>query len=605
MVPQDLNRPLWRTAIVALAFLATASPVFAQRKAQNKPSEQLQPTWAWLGEAPQADDEHLIQGAGPGIAVFDTLLTEIDSTKDEDLILPGLAARLDAQLAMLPLSEREPLIEYLSAHEQLAMELAFLILPEDKTVEAYRVLARLIEAHGERVAELAPLAAAICVVHDDPKDRRVNENTVPLIDAVELFGYFAENERSMQFKHKDMPATLLVYVADTNGTLDELEWARRRYGRDRNIGNRYQEITYDTAAFRQEGAKKKVTEAGGYSLQSIQKLGGICADQAYFAMTVGKATGVPGCYVAGKGGEVSHAWLGFLDRAGSKAARWNFESGRYPQYEDVQGKVLDPQTWKRVPDANLAIAGYTTWVKPEERQASVVITDAAVRLGVVTWQRDGPEAMTQALADKQLALLERALRIDPGNVRAWMLARDRLAAPGVTLKQRERWAREIDRLAGQTSPDFAFDMFEPMFNAEPDPEVRYNLWDWAADRFGKRKDLPARARLAQVQILIEEGKPADAYETAKSIFDKYHEGGPPAMQALKIAEQLLKDRGDDRAVIDLYAWAFRQPRQPKAMKFAFLQQTVWYQVGSYYLYLLEAAGDTRQANLVRNRLPKP
>lgn len=597
------TRRSFSASLAAACLLAVAAaPANAQRSRKPEPSPHLQPTWEWLKEAPRADDDHLIQGGGPGVAVFDALLPDLDTADMDALIYQGLAVRLDAQLTMLSKDERLPIIEFLQQHEPLAAEMAFLLVHEDDIGIAYRVLARLIEAHGERVAELAPLAAAICAVHDDPRPRHINENTVPLIDAVELFGYYAKNERAMLFDHEKTPASLLIFVADANGTLDELEWARRRYGRDRNVGNRYQEITYDDAAFEKDGAVKKVTASGDYSLPSIREHGGICADQAYFAMTVGKAAGVPGAYVSGKGGGVAHAWLGFMERAGRNASRWNFEAGRYPSYEDIRGKVLEPQTWSEVPDADLSIAGLSTWVSPEARFQSIVVTDAALRLGVVAWQQGGPDAMNADLTARQLELLERALRLDAGNVRAWMLARTRLSSELVTLAQREHWANAIEQLAGRSAPDFAFDMYEPMFNAEPDPQVRYNLWDWAVTRFGDRMDLPAKARVTQVNILIEQGKPAEAYDLARSAFDKYHKGGEYALEALRIAERLVAEREDTRATLDLYKWAFAKLKKPGAMQPAFLRQTTWYKVGSRYAQLLMAAGDNVRAAALRRQL---
>lgn len=597
---QDLLRTLLAAAGGVLMALTThtAQAQSGTTPAQTAPTDPVQAAWLWLVDAPQAEDGQLAAGDGPGQAAFDAALPDLARAQMKTLAQAGLAARLEAQLATLPEDERLPLIEYLSSNEPVAAELALLLTPEDDTAAAYRVLAMLVEAHGDAVAEMAPLAAAICVVHDQPKARRVNENSVPLIDAVELFGYFIKHERTLRFDAADTPASMLVFLADTNGTLEELDWARR-YRRDANVGNRYKEIEYDYSGV--DGVKR-VTAGGEYSLQKIRELGGICADQAYFAMTVGKANGVPTCYVSGRGGDVSHAWLGFLEQAGRRGAGWNFEAGRYASFEDVQGKVLEPQTWTRVPDANIGIAGYSTWFKPEARRQSVVLTDAALRMAMLAWEQRGQAALDADLANRQLEVLERAIRLNPGNVRAWTLARDRLASPEVPLKQRERWAREIDQLAGQASPDFAFEMLEPMFSAETNPRVRYNLWDWAASRFSDRKDLPARARLHQVRILMEEDKPAEAYDMARSIFDLYHEGGPVAIEALTIAEQLLTARGDTKAVLELYKWAFDKPKKPGRMSQGFLRQTAWYQVGTRYLELLDAADEKRMATMVRRQL---
>lgn len=607
------RRRLARAFALALALPALATPpaLLAQGSAAPEAAETpdpVQQTWVWLATAPQAEPGPAPTDLGPGFEAFDRLASaahEPGKAEPDALVRAALAARLSRQLVTLPLEERGALLETLSQHEALAAELAFHLCSEDDPAAAHRLLGRLLEHRAQRpedVAELAPLAAAICSVHDQPRDRRVNEHQVPLIDAVALFDYFESNERTLEFDPRTTPASLLVFVADANGSIDQLDWARRRYGRDGNVGNRYHEITYDTRALRQEGIEKKVTASGQYDLESIRRHGGVCAVQAYFAMTVGKASGIPTCYVVGRGGEVSHAWVGFLEEAGRDGARWNFSEGRYEAFEDVQGTVLHPQTWSRVPDAYLSIAAYETWAKPQDRRRSTALTDAAARIGALSEAYAGPADVSPEIRARQLDLLEQALRHNSGNLPAWELARSLLSSPGLSLDQRERWARAIDQLAGQASPDFAFEMLEPMFNAESDPKIRFNFWDWAAQRYAGRKDLPARARLAQARIMVEQGRPADAYEAARTVFEQYHEAGPVAMQALALAEQLLSEQGT--TPVELYQWAFRQLRQPSRMQSWALRQTVWHQVGTRYAQLAEQAGDTRTAASVRRRLDR-
>lgn len=582
--------------LLSLALLA--APACTQPAAPDPVAE----TWTWLKDAPVTSVSSPDDLLCPGSAALDRLIPDINIMKPEGLVRADLAARLSAQLAALPPEERAPIAGFLAQNERLAAEVAFLLGPTDDIPAAYRVLGRLIEGYGTKVADLAPLAAALAAVHDQPRDRRVNENTVHPIDAAELFGYYAANERTMLVSLRDSPAELLVHLADATGSIAELDWARQRYARDKNVGNRYKEITYDSRALKQTDATKRVTEAGGYTLQAIRERGGVCADQAYFAETVGKAIGIPACYVRGKAGEVSHAWVGFIEQSGRRSLRWNFAAGRYDEFEDTQGKVTDPQTWASIPDAYLAIEAYAAALTPEQRQESTALADAARRSGSLAWQSGGEAAITKDLTARQLDLLEAALRRNPGNLEAWVLARNIVASPTSTLAQKERWTQAVDRLAGVSSPDFAVEILTPIFAAEANPAIRANLWDWAAGRFASRPDLAARARLEQARTLVDQGRQSDAAAAARAVFDAYPEAGVVSLESLAMASELLEGLGRGEEVLKMYEQAFRRLRQPRRLASVFLAQTNWFQVGSRYADLLEASGDARKAGEIRRRL---
>ncbi|MDQ7012955.1 MAG: hypothetical protein Q9O74_03555 [Planctomycetota bacterium] len=601
--------PRQATLLVLFLLIAThrlAPVALAQNDPATPDPDPVATIWVWLADAPVNDRGFLNALPSPAAAAFDLELQDLRITKNtrkpQSLARAALAARLGAQLASLPAEERPALIEFLAEHEELAAEVAFLLGPRDDIPAAYRVLARLIEAHGDRVAELAPLAAAICAVHDQPTPRRVNENSVPLIDPVELFGYYATNQRQMRSDLTKAPATVLVHLADAAGTIEEYDWARKRYLRDKDLGNRYKEIVYDSRAGAEDGYIKKVTEAGGYSLQTIRQFGGICADQAYFALSVGKACGIPACYVRGKGGGVSHAWIGFVEQKGRKSSQWNFDAGRYTSFEDVQGTVRDPQTGEHVPDAFLAITAMSTFASRDQRHQSVALADAAIRLGYLAYINNTGGGINPEVAAQQLDLLESALRTDVGNLSAWLFARRLVATPTSSLAQKEHWTAAVDQLAAQTNPDFAFEMIAPIFAAETDLNIRFNLWDWAATRFASRPDLAARARLAQTRLMIEQGREPDAIIAAHAVFTQHPKAGPYAVEALALAEHLLTEAGRQDEAVEMYKQAFATLKPPRRLATNFLEQTSWFQVGTRYAELLEAAGESRKAATIQKRL---
>jgi hypothetical protein len=104
-----------------------------------------------------------------------------------------------------------------------------------------------------------------------------------------------------------------------------------------------------------------------YKLEDILKVGGICADQAYFATTVGKSRGVPTLFFYGAGNAARHAWFGYLD--GNQ--KWQLDAGRYAEQRFVTGLARDPQTWREFSDHELVFLSERFRVLPSFRQSQV------------------------------------------------------------------------------------------------------------------------------------------------------------------------------------------------------------------------------------------
>jgi protein-tyrosine phosphatase len=86
-----------------------------------------------------------------------------------------------------------------------------------------------------------------------------------------------------------------------------------------------------------------------YTLQDIEKTGGICVDQAYYSAMIGKGRGIPTLYFSGQGVDGGHAWFGYLSGNG----KWNLDCGRYANQNFAKGYALDPQTWHYIDDTEL------------------------------------------------------------------------------------------------------------------------------------------------------------------------------------------------------------------------------------------------------------
>jgi hypothetical protein len=372
------------------------------------------------------------------------------------------------------------------------------------------------------VERLPNLAVAISLVHDEPLEKRINENHATAADPVALLDYYATNEARMSFGLKNVPVELLVYVVDTTCTVADLNWALSRYAGNRNVGQLFFNIRYDYNNLTL-GTAKDVTKRG-YSLPNIQAYGGVCADQAYFATEVAKAIGVPSAYTRAASAESSHAWVGFLQPDTRGRAVWNFDSGRYESYRNVRGDVTDPVTRRPVADSYVSLLADSLNTDPVARQTAAAFTVAALLLfpaaaeatttrpaGAVALRTVTAEATTTRPLPPELAeagltarerssqsaleLIETGLRHAESYPAGWSTVA-RLAATGqMTLEQKRRWADLVQKLCGNKYPDFAMMTLDPLIRSvEPADQTR--MWDALYNAYQlARPDLAAQARL--------------------------------------------------------------------------------------------------------------
>lgn len=484
----------------------------------------------------------------------------------------------------------------------------------DNVAGVYTVLKALSERFGpERLDAYANLAAALCVVHDAPMKQRVNENTIPAATASELFEYFTKNEGAMRFGLKNVPPELLIYVVDVCAPVEQLQWALGRYAKS-PIGPLYMQVRYDNEhAF--GGKTKKVTEKG-FSLQNIVQFGGVCADQAYFASTVGKACGVPSVYVTGMDTSVGHAWLGTLKNAGSRAV-WDFDTGRWPEYKNVRGNVDEPQYRTDIADGFLTILTEGMNVPRAERQGVTGLADAALRVARLDDKSFKPDAAALGEALKPeaparspgvataLELLEAGVRKCPAHAQAWAtlteLATDKKNP--MTVEQRGRWANAVVELCGERSPDYAFAILSSLVGGMDDAEKQAGVWRKMAPMFLKRKDLEATARFAMAQTLEKAGKKQSAWEAYNALVNDRADDVQFITAVLARCQEMLEEGGHQKEVAPLFERAWRKIQRPQdGYAGPFATQSNWYRVGTMLADAYEAAGDAAKAKSVRAQL---
>jgi len=124
--------------------------------------------------------------------------------------------------------------------------------------------------------------------------------------------------------------------------LEELQWARKNEA-PRAWDKKYSEIVYCDQRL---DAKTYQWPNGPYTLAAIQEQGGICVDQAYYALVCARAWGLPSLLFAGEGRRGPHAWFGYM----KDKNRWETEVGRYTYDKYATGHAIDPQSNKPMSD---------------------------------------------------------------------------------------------------------------------------------------------------------------------------------------------------------------------------------------------------------------
>lgn len=601
------------------ATIAIAASAIAQSNRKDREPEKGSAASPFAATVRQSSDEILLKlqkdgdfeaGAAAMLSVFDQTVAFGDPSDTALFRDSALNVRLVNLVVATEPSTRAGLLVFLLQNPDVARAMAFTVRPDqEKAAEVMAVLSALRTVGEKSVVSHANLTAAMCVVHDQKLTRRINENGATAADPVPLFNYFIANERSMFFGLKNVPPELLIYVVDSTASIDEMQWALGKYAGNRNVGGLFFDIKYDYDHFA-DGDPKKVTVAG-WNLPNILRIGGVCADQAYFAVSVGKSIGVPTAYVSARSSEVGHAWVGFL-QSDAKSAWWNFNSGRYEAYRGVRGNMQDPQTRQTVPDSTVALLAGVAFVPELDRQYAAAMSDAAKRLIEPTdskkpFKPQAPQGIEvgqarEASTAEALKLLEAGLTVCPAQADGWRVVEKLADDKMLSLDDKRKWEGVLYRLCGEKYPDFYLDILEPMIATVADVNEQNALWNGAFKRFTSRPDLAASVRMSQADMWLKAGKIEKAGQCYEDVINRYANAGPFVVNALGSAEQILRKAKDGRRILMLYERAWAQIEKPRDMAAEFARQSNYYRVGKLYAQRLQEAGMPNDAANVRTAI---
>lgn len=324
-----------------------------------------------------------------------------------------------------------------------AEEFFLTLKPVDNPRAVLGILQTLYTADPVRFVQYQNLAIAIAVVYDVAPPPawphgQVSAAALPrkLPAPTAAFAYWSNLDRiniSMQ-QLRRLPAGELKFLVDVVAPFSELDWARH------NVGPGLAEFAraYDLVRYRKErpAMNAYMWPLRDYRLETIQREGGICVDQAYFASTAGKAKGIPTIMFRGAGLDGRHAWFGYLDGQG----KWQNDCGRYAEQKFVVGLAFDPQTWGDINDHELSFLGERFRALPTYRLSVLHAQFAAEYL------HDGKPAQA-------LRAAREAVRRERRNLDGWqILVQAQQALAPTDLRTLEGVQREAI-LAFQNYPD--------------------------------------------------------------------------------------------------------------------------------------------------------
>jgi hypothetical protein len=312
------------------------------------------------------------------------------------------------------------------------------IQPRDKAEEALHAWAAIWSNDSANRDTLSGLAIACALVFDvtikiNPDvygfDKSGSESTRSSssgpteVASLARYNFYRDSYKkgSLKVPLAEMMPWELVWVVDAPVPDSELIWAQRNV----NFSRREWSKAYGHIRYRMDRATQGVNPYKAYTLAEIEKEGGICGDQAYFAAMTAKANGIPAMVISGEGDRGGHAWFGYEPARND----WNLNTGRYAD-NYAAGDTRDPQTGASIKEHELRQR-----TDPVRRTAAY---DKSERL----------IAMAGLLTDagkRDLATLayDAALRSAPKNYDAWVAKLDNLVAAKAPITE---WLRESARM---------------------------------------------------------------------------------------------------------------------------------------------------------------
>ncbi len=249
-----------------------------------------------------------------------------------------------------PITIRDDVLKWLFNSNQRMRLLAETLSNDDNMQEVIHIIETLYDTDPSGRDAFFNLIMAIAVVWDQPRPR-IHHQIGPYMlqyqpELHKRYKFFKNLYMSNIGKslYRELDIQSLCFVVDTPVPISELEWARDNVkGSRSNWNKKYSQIVYD---HKRLDRGIYIWPHGKYSLANIEKLGGICVDQAYYAAITARAHGIPALYFSGPGRRGGHAWFSYKKGKNN----WALDCGRYLYDKYATGNSINPQTNRKMTD---------------------------------------------------------------------------------------------------------------------------------------------------------------------------------------------------------------------------------------------------------------
>ncbi|MEO6436457.1 MAG: hypothetical protein ABIP55_11960 [Tepidisphaeraceae bacterium] len=473
-------------------------------------------------------------------------------------------------------------IAWLAEQPRFAMALMLATSPFDPPDRVLEIVRALRQDYRGKTEEFADLAAAVCVVWDEPERFGAEEGVpVDLAEVSRIFGYFAAGAQRMRIDPRKLPCVLLVYVVDGNLIEPEQHWAAERYGvggvgAGADIAAAFFAVPYHDYPAYDRGRKGEDDRA--YVLPNILRRGGNGADAAYFASNLAKLAGVPSAIIRGAAANdtARPAWVAFLD-VGNRA----FDLARHRDHAGWPGEAVDPQTGQALAEADVAMLAGLMTTSSRDRLASLALLQSSDLVA----------------KEQRVALFRRAIDLSSAHRAAWWALADHAATEKFDAEQ----MKPIEELIGKhlkRSPEFALSLRVRMLKGRGSIEHAAGLKQ-AAERVAGRPDLLAQIGLAIADRQMEDKQYVDATRVLIDVL-KEHATGPIALAVMIRLDDALRKQEDVPRLARVYAEVFAALPKPAASKLG--RTTAYYQIGEKYAAALDEVDDSQAAAQVRVKI---
>lgn len=248
--------------------------------------------------------------------------------------------------------------------------------PTDNVVRVLEILAAISAAEPTGFENDFELALAVAVVFDatpraDWPHAQVGVSQLSRAwpDPVAAFRHWVAEDRAgrLIYPLRTLSVAQLCHVVDVSVSLEELRWAQAFCPATLSTDD-VNRLLVRVPYLPDRVARGEFSWPWpDYRLPTLLATGGICADQAFFAVQVLKSRGVPAMLLSGSGREGRHAWIGYQSDANG---RWRLDCGKDSNASVFNTVAIDPHTWREIDEWEMLRWGSPLVSEARHRQAS-------------------------------------------------------------------------------------------------------------------------------------------------------------------------------------------------------------------------------------------